>query len=90
MTSLVKTYQGFQCRHCKWIATYSSSTTGILDHIKYKCEVYKRLVQQQAQTSIDDSTNEMTDVLIDLDSPSLGKRSLPQLTSTTSASGSVI
>jgi hypothetical protein len=85
-----KTYQGFQCSHCKWIAKYSSCTSGILDHIKYKCNIYKRLVQQQAQTSIDDSTNEMTDVFIDLDSPSLGKRSLSQLTSTTSAPDSVI
>jgi hypothetical protein len=85
-----KTYQGFQCRHCKRIAKYSSSTTGILDHIKFKCEVYKRLVQQQAQTSIDDSTNGMTNVFIDLDSTSLGKRSLSQLTSTTSAPDSVI
>ena len=48
-------------------------------------------MQQQAQSSIDDSTNEMTDVFIDLDSPSLGgKKSLSQLTSTTSAPDSVI
>jgi hypothetical protein len=78
-------YKGFQCRHCKWITKYSSSTTGFLAHLKSRCLVYPKWVQEQQQSS-----NNFADVDIDLDSPSLGKKSLSQLTSSSSAPNSVI
>ena len=70
--------------HCKWITKFTSSTTGLMSHLKYRCAVYAKWVQEQQDTS-----TKMDDVVIDLDSPSLGKKSLSQLTTSTSAPSSV-
>ena len=77
-------WKGMQCRHCNWITKYTSSTTGFITHLKYRCAPYAKWKQEQQETS-----TSMDDVVIDLDSPSLGKKSLSQLTTSTSAPSSV-